>query len=128
MNLAEQHPAYSRRHVLRLVGASAAVAAFPACGVLSPTVNPNEPFDLGKFDRWYRYAKLYNGPNPNLRSPHRPTPYSHGLWAATFREALEKQVTPGVTYQVPPNEVMVAMAPGIVQEQGEITGTVRGWF
>ncbi len=89
------------------------------------TLKPGEPYDPIKFDMWFRANKLYNGPNPNLRWPHAPTPYTHGLYAATFRETLEKKVSPGRTYSVLAGQVMVAVAPGVIWDFGTITGTGR---
>jgi hypothetical protein len=87
--------------------------------IKEPEANIKESgeFDSEKFLRWYKRNKLYNGPNPNLKGPH--------YHFETFKECLNKSVTPGVSYSAPWGEVMVAVAPGVVQNIGEISGTGR---
>lgn len=71
---------------------------------------PADQFDIKSFDRWYRWNKLYNGVNPNLRRPHSGGNYP------TFRDCVFSSIgaTPGIDYNVPWGEVMVAAAPGKV--------------
>jgi hypothetical protein len=87
--------------------------------IKEPEANIKESgeFDSEKFLRWYKRNKLYNGPNPNLKRPH------HNF--QTSKESMNKSVTPGTSYSVPSGEVMVAVAPGVVVEIGDITGTGR---
>jgi hypothetical protein len=98
--------------------AGAAAAGLTGCALIPP--KPGEPFDPITFNRWYRYAKLYNGFNPNLRFPHQPARNGY-----TFLDNISKGYTPGVGYTLPTNSMMVAAAPGRVTEFGQIRGTGR---
>ena len=97
------------------------LALLTGCATSGTNIPDSGEFDTKKFLSWYRFHKLYNGANPNLRPPHRPTP-----WPSTyFKDSMDRRVTPGVGYSVPSGEVMVAVAPGVVSTIGEITGTGR---
>ena len=92
--------------------------------IKEPEANIKESgeFDSEKFLRWYKRNKLYNGPNPNLKSPHSVTDNTRG---PTFKSSMDSGFSPGISYSVPWGEVMVAVAPGVVQNIGEISGTGR---
>ena len=65
-----------------------------------------EEFTFENFDKWYKRNRLYNTRNPNLEGPHSTM--------HTFQEAFPNDWTPGISYNVPYGEIMVASAPGIV--------------
>jgi len=112
----------SRRDFLKKTGrflvASSAMLTLESilsgCATFDPNKGwsqlPPEEFDIKGFDRWFRWKKLYNGVNPNLRWPHGAGNYP------TFRDCAWSPIgaNPGIDYGVPHGEVMVAAAPGEV--------------
>jgi hypothetical protein len=91
------------------------------CAAPSQDITFPEEFNKEKFLSWYQRNKLYNRPNPNLKSPHSPTPHP----STNFKDSMDRYVTPGLGYSVPWGEVMVAVAPGVVTTTDEIIGTGR---
>ena len=88
------------------------------CATFDPrSAKDARDFDIKAFNSWYRHNRLWNGPNPNVTGRH--TVYE------TYRNCIDKRVTPGVSYSVRWGEVMTAPAPGRIKEYGEITGTGR---
>jgi len=84
---------------------------------------PKEKFDIKAFDEWYRRNKLYNKVNPNLKWPQAGGHYP------TFKACLGSSIgaTPGIDYKVPWGEVMVAVAPGKLNNVHELhTGRAGG--
>ena len=113
-----------RREFLRkaCLAGIAGFAMLTGCAGAQTDLKDPSKFDLKAFMSWYRKNKLYNGPNPNLRSPHSVADNFRG---PTFKSSIDSGYTPGIGYSVPSGEVMVAVAPGVVSEIGEITGTGR---
>ena len=100
-------------------------------GGWDPNTSPPEEFSIEKFDRWFVRNELYNGVNPNLESPHRPSMHVGRSNAdySTFKANTFSRIgaTPGISYSVPHGEVMVAAAPGIVCGKIELkTGRAGG--
>jgi len=101
-------------------------ALLAGCAGPNQDITNPEEFSMEKFLGWYQRNRLYNRPNPNLKSPHRPTPHP----STNFKDSMDRRVTPGLGYSVPVGEVMVAAAPGEVYMRGGISGTGRaeGWY
>ncbi len=60
-----------RRTVLKTLGlVGAGLATGCATFGWDPATSPPEEFTIEKFDRWYRWNKLYNRRNPNLEWGH----------------------------------------------------------
>ncbi len=105
---------FTRRRFLTKLAKDGAKVAIPlflmnaiSCAHDPFKQDPDE-FTISNFDRWYKRNRLYNGSNPNLKSPHRPGNFS------SFRATINNRVTPGIDYGVPYGEEMVAAAPGFV--------------
>jgi len=82
---------------------------------------PTDEFDIKAFDSWYKWNRLYNNTNPNIRKPHK----SQSQYA--FKANFYHDWTPGIGYTVPWGEVMVAAAPGYVLSPITLnTGRARG--
>ena len=103
---------FTRREFIKVTGlATAGIVLGQGCATFDYKKDwsqvPADKFDIKGFDRWYKWNKLYNGSNANLRRPH---------WANhTFEECVfSHRWTPGIDYSVPWREVMVAAADGKV--------------
>ena len=115
-----------RREFLRKMGLAglAGFVLLAGCAGAQKDLKDPSKFDLKAFMSWYRRNKLYNGPNPNLRSPHSVTDNFRG---PTFKSSIDSGWTPGIGYSVPSGEIMVAVASGEVVDKHELhTGRAGG--
>ena len=111
----------ARREFLRKMGLAgiAGFALLAGCAGAQKDLKDPSQFDMKSFVSWYKRNKLYNGPNPNLNRPHSVADYSLG---PTFKLSIDHGWTPGIGYSVPAGKLMIAVAPGVVSEIGEVTG------
>ena len=103
----------TRRQFIKITGlATAGIVLGQGCATFDYKKDwsqvPADKFDIKGFDRWYKWNKLYNGSNPNLRRPHSNM--------HTFYDAITngRGWTPGIGYSTRWGEVMVAAADGKV--------------
>jgi hypothetical protein len=76
----------SRRDLLAL-GIDGLAFLVAGCAGSHKGVREPPEFNMKKFVAWYSRNRLYNNVNPNLRTPHYPSPSERGgLWAATFKK------------------------------------------
>ena len=112
----------------KLIVAPVFLQGLAGCVYTDPREQSPKEFTIENFDKWYRANKLYNGINPNLKFPHSAGNYP------TFEKTSFSPIgaTPGIDYDVPSGEVMVAVAPGRILKIDEIdtakTGRAGGGF
>ena len=117
----------SRRNLLKLglcsaVGMNLApLSMLSGCATTEIEDFKSDKFSMSKFDKWFKYNKLFNGINPNLSAPHGAGYYP------TFRASLSHNVTPGIDFRVPSGGKMVASAPGrVIDIKNLQTGRMGG--